>query len=55
MVILGKLLDSVSVNPVLSTVKLLMGFIALYNQAVEAKKRCMKPDIGTYYLNCTGQ
>ena len=30
-------------------------FSSLYNQAVEAKKRCMTPDIGTYYPNCTGQ
>ena len=32
MVVLGKLLDSVSINPVLSTIKLFRWFVALYNQ-----------------------
>ena len=57
MVVLGKLLNSVSINPVISTIKLLRGFVALYNQAVEitVKKRCVTPDIGTDYPNCTSQ
>ena len=49
MVILGKLVDSVSINPVLCTIKLLKLFIVYQESA-------MMPDVGTtYYLNCRGQ
>ena len=42
--ILGKLVHSVSINPVLSTIKLLRWFII-----------CQEAAIMTYYPNCTGQ
>ena len=49
MVFQENLVHSVSINPVLSTINLLMWFI-VYQEVAKM------PDIGTYYqLNCIGQ
>ena len=48
MVVIGKLVHSVRINPVLSTIKLL-------RLVIVCQEAAMMPYIGTYYLNYTGQ